>query len=40
MTDKARQRIRPTPHGYLPNWALAVLVAVAIAVVALAQSLV
>jgi hypothetical protein len=40
MTDKARHRSRPTPHGYLPNWALAVLVAAAIAVVGLARSFV
>jgi hypothetical protein len=40
MTDKARHRHRPTPHGYLPNWALAVLVGLAIALVGLARSLV
>ena len=40
MTDKLRHRTRPAPHGFLPNWALVVLVAIAIAVVGLARSLI
>ena len=39
MTDKLRQRTGPAPHGFLPNWALVVLVAFAMAVVGLARSL-
>ena len=39
MTDKHRQRT-PTPNGFLPNWALVVLVACAIAVVGLARTIV
>jgi hypothetical protein len=40
MNDKLRHRPRPAPHGFLPNWALVVLVAIAIAVVGLARSVV
>ena len=40
MTDKLRHRTRPAPHGFLPNWALVVLVAIAIAVVGLARSVI
>jgi hypothetical protein len=41
MTDKLRHhRKRPAPHGFLPNWVLAALVACAMAVVGLARSVV
>jgi len=40
MTDKQRHRPGPAPHGFLPNWALVVIVACAIAVVGLARSIV
>ena len=40
MTDKQRQRHHPAPHGFLPNWALVMFAAGAIAVASLARSLV
>jgi hypothetical protein len=40
MTDKLRHRKAPAPHGFLPNWALVVLVAFAMLVVGLARSVV
>jgi hypothetical protein len=41
MTDKPRHlRKRPVPHGFLPNWVLAALVACAMALVGLARSVV
>jgi hypothetical protein len=40
MSDKLRHRPGPAPHGFLPNWALVVLVAAAIALVGLARAIV
>ena len=40
MIDKLRHRKAPAPHGFLPNWALVVLVAFAMLVVGLARSIV
>lgn len=40
MTDKSRQRPSNAPKGYLPNWALAVGMVLAIGLIALAQTLV
>ncbi len=40
MTDKQRHRIRPVPHGSLPNWVLVVLVTCAIAVAGLARTII
>jgi hypothetical protein len=40
MTDKPRHRHVHAPHGFLPNWVLVVFATAAIAVVALAQSIV
>ncbi len=40
MNDKQRHRPVPAPHGFLPNWLLAVLVACAIGVVGLARTII
>jgi hypothetical protein len=40
MTDKLRQRSTPAPKGHLPNWALVLCIASAIALVALARTIV
>lgn len=40
MNDKIRHRTTPTPKGHLPNWALVLCIASAIALVALARSIV
>ena len=39
MTDKLRHRRQPAPHGFLPNWALACVMACATAVAGLAHTL-
>jgi hypothetical protein len=40
MTDKQRHRHHPAPHGFLPNWALVMFAAGAIAVASLARTLI
>jgi hypothetical protein len=40
MTDKQRHRHHHAPHGFLPNWALVMFAAGAIAVATLARALI
>ena len=39
MTDKSRQRPTNAPKGYLPNWALAVGMVLAMLLISLVQTL-
>ena len=39
MTDKLRHRRLPAPHGFLPNWVLACVMACVTAVAGLASTL-
>ena len=40
MPDKLRRRRQPAPHGFLPNWALACVMACATAVAGLVSTLI